>query len=148
VFGDLVPPGIAGMTDLSEMSSAPVAPIGGAARAAPTRSDAVVFGAKAALLRIRRLWHDVTSGVRPDRHSIGASLTDAPVIAHIRSPLWASDADPQEWALTAGKVQNLRIAARHLDGVEVPAFSASGVRSAAPRVVAVSSPAGSCARAA
>jgi len=109
------------MTDLSEMSSPPITAMGDAARAVPSRSDAALFMAKAALLRIRRLWRDV--GAPPRRHPIGVSLADAPVIAHVGSPLWASEADPREAALTAGKVQNLRVATRCLDGVEVPAGS-------------------------
>lgn len=107
------------MTDLSEMSRPSITAVGDAARAVPSRSDAAVFTAKAALLRMRRLWRDV--GAPPRRHPIGASLADAPVIAHVGSPLWASEADPREAALTAGKVQNLRVATRCLDGVEVPA---------------------------
>ena len=36
------------------------------------------------------------------------------------TPLWTQD-DAREWRLTAGKVQNLRTAARALDGLVVPA---------------------------
>ncbi len=93
----------------------------GVARSVPTRSDAAVFTVKAALLRIRRYGQDVTSRPRPRRHPIGTALVEASVIAHSRSPLWAPEADPREWDLTAGKVQNLRVALRRLDGVVVPA---------------------------
>jgi hypothetical protein len=52
-------------------------------------------------------------------------VDDAPVrFAFVRgehrSPLW-THADATEWTLTAGKVHNLRVAARALDGLVVPA---------------------------
>ena len=109
------------MTDLSGTSSPSVAARVAGARAVPTRSDAALFKVKAALLRMRRHGQDIASGLRLRRHPRGASLVDAPVIAQTRSPLWAPEANPREWALTAGKVQNLRVAVRCLDGAEVPA---------------------------
>ncbi|TWT02680.1 VanW family protein [Reyranella sp. CPCC 100927] len=92
-----------------------------ARRAVPTRPEAALFRLKATLLRIRRRWRDATVDVPLQRHPVGTSLIDAPVIAQSRSPLWSAGSDPQEWALTAGKVQNLRVALRGLDGIEIPA---------------------------
>lgn len=44
----------------------------------------------------------------------------APVVADVQSPLWFSDEAGERWH-QAGKVHNLRIAARCLNGVEIPA---------------------------
>ena len=51
----------------------------------------------------------------------GDALCDAPVVARVRSPLWNGPAGAKEYALTAGKIQNLRIALAGLDGIVVPA---------------------------
>jgi hypothetical protein len=48
-----------------------------------------------------------------------AGLDDAPVIASSESELWNADDNASNWILTAGKVQNLRIAAAKLDGVVI-----------------------------
>jgi hypothetical protein len=48
-------------------------------------------------------------------------LAAAPVLAASASALWNPDDTPATWLLTAGKVENLRRAARRLHGLEVPA---------------------------
>ncbi|MEP6899710.1 MAG: VanW family protein [Rhodanobacter sp.] len=48
-------------------------------------------------------------------------LIDAPVLTQSRTPLWDEKADANEFVLVAGKVHNLRIAARALHAIEVPA---------------------------
>ena len=85
----------------------------------PTRIDA-------AWLRLR-VWGHVALRALRDlrttrvlRHRPATRLADAPVVAEARSPLWDSGR-PQEFALVAGKVENLRIARRAFDGVVVPA---------------------------
>lgn len=76
--------------------------------------------------RCRVAGHVVLRGLRhllrgqPPRHTASPRLADAPVRAEHRSPLW-SDGRPEEFALVAGKVHNLRIAARAFDGLFVPA---------------------------
>lgn len=58
---------------------------------------------------------------RPLKHPFGVDVALAPLAAEIRSPLWIGDIEgPNDRALTAGKIENIRVAARRLDGVEVP----------------------------
>ena len=85
----------------------------------PTRLSAAAFRARATLLQLRRHAEDATTRRAP-RHGRGRSLASAPVLAESRSPLWA-DGNAAERELQAGKVQNLRVALRRLDGLEVPA---------------------------
>jgi hypothetical protein len=80
----------------------------------------LAFTAKASILRVCRTLREMRGG-RPLRHSRAAALRDAPVVAEIRSPLWGGPGGAQETLLTAGKIQNLRLAVRAIDGVEVPA---------------------------
>lgn len=54
----------------------------------------------------------------PARIRRGHALADAPVVAEFRSPLWL-DGRADEFVLRCGKVQNLRAAIRHFDGVEL-----------------------------
>jgi vancomycin resistance protein VanW len=87
----------------------------------PTRASALVFAAKASLLRARRTLRDITPGLAPLRHTRAAALADAPILATIRTPLWASAGGEKDRLLNAGKIQNLRCALRGLDGIEVEA---------------------------
>ena len=80
----------------------------------------------AAWLRVRvwghvaiRAWRELRAA-RVERHRAASSLRGASVIAEHRSPLWRDGRD-EEFALVAGKVENLRIARRAFDGVVVPA---------------------------
>ncbi|WP_158815562.1 VanW family protein [Methylocapsa sp. S129] len=87
----------------------------------PGLADALLFQARASGLRLRR-WATALadrSFARPHRQS--AHLIAAPAIAEARSPLWTAAAGPKDRALTAGKVHNLRLALRGIDGIEVPA---------------------------
>ncbi len=85
----------------------------------PTRGETLVFRVKSFLLQIRR---SISNGLedRVYRFSKGNSLIDDPVAAESRTPLW-TETDDRERFLVAGKIQNLRVAAALLDGVEVPA---------------------------
>ena len=89
-------------------------------RAVPTRVGNLVFETKAALLRLRRAGADLTLDA-PKRHRRGETLTAAPVLATIRSPLWTTRGGAKDRALNAGKIQNLRAAISGLDGIEVGA---------------------------
>ena len=89
-------------------------------RAVPTRVGNLVFETKAALLRLRRAGADLTLDA-PKRHRRGETLTAAPVLATIRSPLWTTRGGAKDRALNAGKIQNLRAAILGLDGIEVGA---------------------------
>lgn len=99
-----------------EMSANPTVKV---ERKTPTRREAALFRIKTALLQARRLVEDRTSKSvarfrRREDHS------QWPVIARSVTPLW-TETDPRERSLMAGKIQNLRIAALRLNGVEVPA---------------------------
>ncbi len=85
----------------------------------PTRRGAAWF-------RVRVWGHVVLRAARQlfaarvQRHRAAARLADAAIIAERRSALW-HDGRPDEFALVAGKVENLRVARRAFDGVVVPA---------------------------
>jgi hypothetical protein len=88
-------------------------------RKIPTRAESIVFRAKTLLLQLRRACTDrFTSKVR--RHGPGLSLSNASVVATSRTPLWTEN-DARERFLVAGKIHNLRIAIKKLDGLEIPA---------------------------
>lgn len=88
-------------------------------RKLPTRKDALVFRGKTALLQMRRTATDIFGGTLK-RYERSSSLVDLPIISTSKTSLW-TEAEPQERFLVAGKIQNLRQAARLLDGVEIPA---------------------------
>lgn len=86
----------------------------------PRRIDAIDFWLRSRLLAMA---HAVREALRPSArrwHCGSHALADAPVIAQHRTPLW-SDGRADEFPLVAGKVQNLRVARRAFDAVEVPA---------------------------
>jgi vancomycin resistance protein VanW len=95
------------------MSSLPIHEI-------PSRLDVALFAARACGLRLLRLLREAFSRSRAKRHLKSGFLTEAPIIAQISSPLWTTAGGPKEHALTAGKVENLRVALRHIDGVALP----------------------------
>lgn len=85
----------------------------------PTRIGSVIFRGKATLLQMKRgaenlVNKDLKKQKKSDSH---ASL---PVIAESVTPLWTETA-PEEQFLQAGKIHNLRLAVKQLDGVEIPA---------------------------
>jgi hypothetical protein len=86
----------------------------------PRRIDAVDFWLRSRLLATA---HALREALRPSaRRWPGGTqaLADAPVLAQYRTALW-SDGRDGEFPLVAGKVQNLRVARRAFDAVEVPA---------------------------
>lgn len=86
----------------------------------PRRIDAIDFWLRSRLLATA---HALREALRPSArrwHCGSHPLADAPVIAQHRTPLW-SDGRADEFPLVAGKVQNLRVARRAFDAVEVPA---------------------------
>jgi VanW like protein len=88
----------------------------------PTRRTAAVFGAKASVLRLARRFADAGSGLR--RFPTGPSAeVEGAVLAESITQLWDADlgGNAAELALTRGKVHNLRLAARRLDGIVVAA---------------------------
>jgi glycosyltransferase involved in cell wall biosynthesis len=89
----------------------------------PTRVEALAFFLKTRVFIARRLLRDLQAPV--GKHPPGSVPADAPVIAEERSPLW-TQASPAELPLTAGKIQNLRVACSALNGVSVPAGAVFG----------------------
>lgn len=85
----------------------------------PTRWSSLVFLAKAKAHQVLRSLQNMREPVR--RHPQGQTLAEMPVIAQWQSDLWRDGNSPRERQLQLGKVQNLRIAARELNGIEVPA---------------------------
>jgi len=49
----------------------------------------------------------------------GGLLKNQPVISSSESNLWNPDDNPENWILTAGKIENLRIAIKCLNGIEI-----------------------------
>lgn len=84
----------------------------------PGRWQALVFQGKAGLLRVRRALREW--GKRPEKFSKGEAEATSPVIGEARASLWTEVTDA-EFPLTAGKVENLRVSARALHGLVVPA---------------------------
>jgi hypothetical protein len=78
-----------------------------------------VFFIKSYLLSGKRNIKNIYSGIK--RFQDEGNLKDAPIIAVSESNLWNPDDNDQNWILTAGKIQNLRIAAANLNGIEVDA---------------------------
>jgi len=84
----------------------------------PTRLSGAVFSAKVSLFRARRAAMDVVAG--PSRLSQAVRDDLVEVAGESRTPL-ISDHAPAEHVLQLGKIENLRVACRGLDGVVVPA---------------------------
>jgi hypothetical protein len=84
-----------------------------------TRLQALIFRGKAALLQFKRGFENF---LNPNlkRFSQSDNLTNQPIIAESKTVLW-TEKDRAEMPLMAGKIQNLRIAAQHLNGIEIPA---------------------------
>jgi len=79
----------------------------------------VLFELKAFLLRRKRTLSDLRNG-RPERHPNQNKQCALPVAASARSALRSrADSGPRDEALTAGKIHNLHLAVRDIDGVEV-----------------------------
>ena len=83
----------------------------------PSRWQSILFEMKAWVFRLRRWQSDGLKG--PARHAPRTFLDDAPLLAESIGPLWPDD--ETAWILVAGKIHNLRLAARRLDGIVVPA---------------------------
>ncbi len=84
----------------------------------PTFLDSVLFYLKTRILILDRIWRE--RGQKVAFHPKGKSLREEAIIAEVKAPLWTQISEA-EFPLTAGKVQNLRVACMALDGIEVPA---------------------------
>ncbi len=84
----------------------------------PQPVDAAIFAVKSGLLRVRRSLADLIGGQVQRR--VRAAEVAGVVLAEIATPLY-TESDPNERALQLGKVQNLRVGARALDGTVIAA---------------------------
>lgn len=83
------------------------------------RGQAVIFRGKASLLQLKRGFENLfNSNIK--RRTFAGKLKNAPVIAESKTPLWTESA-PEEQFLLAGKVHNLRLAVKKLNGLEISA---------------------------
>lgn len=88
-------------------------------RAHPTRLEGLRFTAKTRVLSLLRILQDLHHPLpRHDRREGPPPYPER--LAHSESRLW-THATPSEFTLVAGKIENLRIAARKLNGIVVPA---------------------------
>ena len=90
-------------------------------RSVPTRADTLIFEIKAAILRGLCFAREALAPGRVKHHRPANALVDGPVLARISSPLWNNFTGTKDRLLTSGKVQNLRVALKSFDGIEVPA---------------------------
>ena len=83
------------------------------------RGQAVIFRGKARLLQLKRGFENLFDS-KIKLQTFSDELKNAPVIAESKTPLWTESA-PEEQFLLAGKVHNLRLAVKRLNGLEIPA---------------------------
>jgi hypothetical protein len=83
----------------------------------PSISAALVFRSKATVLQVRRAVYEFTKK-NVKQATFGDTLIDHPIIAESRTPLRMTD-DEAENLFISGKIHNLRLAIRKLNGLEV-----------------------------
>jgi hypothetical protein len=84
----------------------------------PTRTQALIFRGKASLLQIKRGFENFRNG---DLKKYSQNEIDNnPALAESITPLW-TEKEAGEQFLQAGKIQNLRLAVRQLNGLQIPA---------------------------
>jgi hypothetical protein len=88
-------------------------------RSTPGIGAALLFRGKAFVFQASRATRETVS-CDAQRHSINNVLIGKGIIAESRSPLWTAH-ETSERVLLAGKIHNLRLAIRRLNGVEIPA---------------------------
>ena len=81
----------------------------------------ILFQFKKTVLQIKRLVHDYLLNFIP-LHSFNTQLKNLHLLSQSISSLWTEIQD-SEWKLQRGKVQNLRVVIRALNGLEIPAGS-------------------------
>jgi hypothetical protein len=78
----------------------------------------LIFHVKAHCLIVLRFFRNKLL-YRAQRFPFTEQLKQENVVSFSETDLWNRDDNAENWILTAGKVQNLRIAAKKLNGVEV-----------------------------
>ncbi len=79
----------------------------------------LIFKSKITVLQAKRLVKNVTNNIK--RYKSTSKLTNKPIISFSESDLWNTNDNSENWILTAGKIENLRIAAQRLNGIEIKA---------------------------
>ncbi len=85
----------------------------------PTRKQFLVFKAKSTILQIKRTFEN-SLNFQIQSFPLSESPVNKQIIAESKTELWTETA-PEERFLLAGKIENLRIAIRKINGVEIPA---------------------------
>ncbi len=85
----------------------------------PTRTQALIFRSKASLLQIKRGLENILDKDLK-RFTNNIEFQNEPILAESKTLLW-TEKEAGEHSLQAGKIQNLRIAIRHLHGLQIPA---------------------------
>lgn len=85
----------------------------------PSRTEALIFRGKAALLQLQRGFSNAVDR-KIKRFPQTNKFLDYPLIAESKTDLWTED-NLAEKFLTAGKIQNLRVAVKRIHGVETAA---------------------------
>lgn len=88
-------------------------------RKLPSPKEAIIFKVKSSLLQMRRAGQNLFDS-RIRKFSRGEALREMPVIAESKTRLW-TESEPEERFLLAGKIQNLRLVVKELNGLEIPA---------------------------
>ncbi len=83
-----------------------------------TLFHSAVFAIKSYLLIGIRSVNNAGSPIKRFKQG-STNLVDAAVIATSESPLWNPFDTPENWLLTAGKIENLRVASNYLNGLEI-----------------------------
>lgn len=78
-----------------------------------------IFRLKTLVLTIQRVFKNLLSST--SKFYDKGLLTEQPIIASSESDLWNPFDNKENWILTAGKIQNLRISAKKIHGIEVKA---------------------------
>lgn len=79
----------------------------------------LVFKLKVSALTCSRIIKNLSSPTQ--KFSEKDQLKNEPIISFSESELWNLDDNKENWILTAGKIENLRIAAKKLNGIEIKA---------------------------
>lgn len=84
----------------------------------PSRLEAALFRLKATLLQVKRMASDSRQHLR--RFPQDLARGSQTILASSSSPLWTDERASEQW-YQLGKVQNIRLAAKRLNGTVVPA---------------------------
>lgn len=88
----------------------------------PTLAAAIAFRCKVTALQFKRAIRNIrTADLKRYRPSVDLISADVQTIAQSQTPLWSANTADNERALTLGKIHNLRVALRRLNGIVVPA---------------------------